>query len=883
MKKLLLMCWILLGISISAQITLGSGTNKGPAPVSTYYGYSYVQQIFPKTEINANAAGNITGLKFYLSPNATLTNSDSWVVYLGHTTKTSFTSTSDWIPLSELTQVFNGTVTNNAGVVEITLSTPFAYNNTDNLVIAAEENKADYDSNGSSEAMYVYSSASNSTLYYRSDTTNPDPNGTLPTGSRTANKSIVTIMGLEASALPVCPGVTSPSVSATGVSVTPTFDWNAVSNATGYRLSIGTTSGGTDVMNNVDLGNVTTYTLSTPLLYGKQYFYTLSSYNANGSSTGCSERDFTTKNITCPTVTAPAANATSMPLTPTITWDAVTDATGYRISVGTTAGGTDVLNNVDLGNVTSYTFTTALASSTKYYYTVNAYTPNNTSASCSERSFTTLCTGAISTLPWTENFDNMSNVGSGVVQTCWTQVAGTKSWASMNSSSTSYNAPKSTPNYMSIAYGNTVASQLWTPAFALTAGTTYEFSFYYNTNGTSSSYVGFSGDVQVNTTADTAGATTIGTFITSTQGTSSYTQYKVVYTPATTGNYYFGLNVSSTSAPWYLGVDDFQLQVAPTCLEPSAITSANATTGSVDISWTAPASAPAGGYDVYYDTTNTAPTSTTTPNYTGVSGTTQTLSNLTAATSYYVWVRSHCSSTDQSTWVGPYIASTSITNDNCSAPVELTVGTTFESNAIVGTNVGATSDETPLSCQTNANNNVWYSVTVPASGNLTIETKSVTGSQYTDSVINAFTGSCGALVEAGCDDDTGDGNFSKLTLTGQTPGTVLLISVWRWSNSSVFDGQFQISAYDASALATHDISVAKDNIKVYPNPFAEVLNISDAAKVKNVLITDMAGRLVKTIANPASALYLAELKSGMYLITMEMKDGSKQAIKAIKK
>jgi hypothetical protein len=172
---------------------------------------------------------------------------------------------------------------------------------------------------------------------------------------------------------------------------------------------------------------------------------------------------------------------------------------------------------------------------------------------------------------------------------------------------------------------------------------------------------------------------------------------------------------------------------------------------------------------------------------------------------------------------------------------------------------------------------------VPASGNLTIETKGVAGSGYSDSVINAFTGSCGALTGAGCDDDNGDANFSKLVLTGLTPGSTLLISVWRWSNSSVVDGQFQVSAYDASILATNEVKDSKNNIKVYPNPFSDILNISDAANVRNVLVTDFSGRVVKTIPNPGSALQLGELKQGMYLVTLEMKDGSRQTIKTIKK
>ncbi|RTZ45997.1 hypothetical protein EJ377_15300 [Chryseobacterium arthrosphaerae] len=51
--------------------------------MSTFFSYSYVQQIYPKQELNASAAGNITGLTFYVDPSVTITDSSDWTVYLG--------------------------------------------------------------------------------------------------------------------------------------------------------------------------------------------------------------------------------------------------------------------------------------------------------------------------------------------------------------------------------------------------------------------------------------------------------------------------------------------------------------------------------------------------------------------------------------------------------------------------------------------------------------------------------------------------------------------------------------------------------------------------------------------------------------------------------
>ncbi len=90
----------------------------------------------------------------------------------------------------------------------------------------------------------------------------------------------------------------------------------------------------------------------------------------------------------------------------------------------------------------------------------------------------------------------------------------------------------------------------------------------------------------------------------------------------------------------------------PSCLAPYSLSVSNITTTSADLAWNASASAPANGYDIYYSTSNVAPTSTTTPNFSGVTGLTQSLSGLNPSSQYYVWVRAVCSSSDASSWVG---------------------------------------------------------------------------------------------------------------------------------------------------------------------------------------------------------------------------------------
>jgi len=167
-------------------VTIGSGgATSLDFPFSAYFGYSYTQQIYTQAQINT--LGNIEKIRFYYSSSdAPITNSDAWVIYMGHTSKTTFSSTNDWVPVGSLTQVFNSTVTfpGSAGWMEITLSTPFSYNNTDNLVIAVDENSPGW----STRTAYwsCFTSGASTGIYFRNDGTNPDP-ASPPTADNTSS------------------------------------------------------------------------------------------------------------------------------------------------------------------------------------------------------------------------------------------------------------------------------------------------------------------------------------------------------------------------------------------------------------------------------------------------------------------------------------------------------------------------------------------------------------------------------------------------------------------------------------------------------------------------------------------------------------------------
>lgn len=698
---------------------------------------------------------------------------------------------------------------------------------------------------------------------------------------------------------PACTTISAPADAATGISVTPTITWASAAYATSYTLNVGTTAGGNNIINGLDVGAVTSYTIpnTSALNYSTLYYVTVIPKNSVGSASGCTSSSFTTRAVVCPTVSAPAAGAIGQSLTPTITWGAVTSATGYKLSVGTTAGGTNILNNQDLGNVTSYTFSTPLAVSTTYYYTVNSYSATSTSSSCTERSFSTIC-GATN-IPYSQDFESVTTPALPAC-TSIENAGNGNNWTTYSSAGGSFST-----KVLNYTYNSSSAANAWfyTQGINLTAGVSYRIKYIYgNASGTT-----YPEKLKVayGTAATNASMTTVlADYPNVTNGTTAVAA-SVDFVPTASGVYYFGFNAYSAADMNRLYVDNILIDLTPTCAEPSALAVSNVAATTASISWTAPAVAPAGGYEYYYSTTNTAPTSATTAS--GTSSTTSTsLTGLSAATTYYIWVRSVCGSSDKSAWSS---SATFITS--CITAQTLTEN--FDSTADGGlppcwSSIGSTASYAKVMAYTNANTgaiisgaNALYIYTSGTSTGMlaTPEIGNLQSNNYILKFKARANYTAGGVVQIGYLTDPANtstfvvlGTYTStsvtvaddylLNITGVPAGVNKLVfkHTGNPANSVLID---DISYMLDPNLGTSEVANAKNNLKVYPNPFADVLNISDISKVKSVSVSDVAGRLVKTIVNPDSTLQLGELKSGMYLVTLEMKDGSKQTIKTIKK
>ncbi|MBR5725846.1 MAG: M6 family metalloprotease domain-containing protein, partial [Muribaculaceae bacterium] len=153
------------------SIVIGDGgpNTEVSLPSYSYYKYALTQQIYTVEELGNG--GIITSIAFY---NDGAEKTRTYDFYMKSTEKSSFTSKTDWITVSNDDKVFSGSVVMAAGTwTIINLNTPFMYDGISNVVLVADDNTGQY-SYAPHMSCRVFD-APNQTLYTYLDNVNFDP------------------------------------------------------------------------------------------------------------------------------------------------------------------------------------------------------------------------------------------------------------------------------------------------------------------------------------------------------------------------------------------------------------------------------------------------------------------------------------------------------------------------------------------------------------------------------------------------------------------------------------------------------------------------------------------------------------------------------------
>ncbi len=188
--------------SNASAINNGTQSTYNGLPVSNYYNFTYTQQIYDAAELGG--AMSISGIAFEYAYATPMSEKDNVTIYLAHTSQSVFSTTSSWIPIDSATVVYTGPMNFEYGWNKVPLTTPFQYDGTRNLAVIVDDNSGNYDN--SSYVFNVHATTGNKTIYYKSDSSNPDPTAP-PTGILLSKRNNIKFMSCDSTATCVAPNV----------------------------------------------------------------------------------------------------------------------------------------------------------------------------------------------------------------------------------------------------------------------------------------------------------------------------------------------------------------------------------------------------------------------------------------------------------------------------------------------------------------------------------------------------------------------------------------------------------------------------------------------------------------------------------------------------
>lgn len=298
-------------------------------------------------------------------------------------------------------------------------------------------------------------------------------------------------------------------------------------------------------------------------------------------------------------------------------------------------------------------------------------------------------------------------------------------------------------------------------------------------------------------------------------------------------------------------------QAATACVTPTALSATGITTSTATLNWTASTPAPVNGYQYYYATTNVAPTASTQPSG-NVTVTSAALTGLNPSTNYYYWIRSNCG-TSQSAWSS---------------------GATFTTSALVYTGCteaffGAypTTAVTPL-C-TGANETI---VADAYAGEYSI-VNVVANKQYTftSSVATDFI----TIANAADTQVIISGTSPVVWQSGSFTGVIYYFLHTDLASCGI--DLTNRSRLIACTNALADVTFNTENLRLFPNPTTQLLNISNDERIDSVALFNMLGQLVKQqdIHAKAGTIDMSTFAAGTYFARVVSGDKSK-TLKVIK-
>jgi hypothetical protein len=515
--------------------------------------------------------------------------------------------------------------------------------------------------------------------------------------------------------VPSCAVLSSPLNGAMNLPRNISISWNTpLGIINGYKLLIGTTSGGGQILNNVNVGNVNTYQL-TNLATATTFYVKVIPYNNIGDAQNCIESNFRTYDQvpSCTMLSSPINGATNVLQNVSISWSSPFVFTnGYKLRVGTTSGGGQILNNINVGNVNTYTFSN-LPLGAVIFIKITPFNALGDALGCIEESITitsnpVLCIPTFNTFGCNDGdviarvqlntLDNNSGTG------CPGGVLGYSDYRNNTALTTTLNA------------GNTYNCQVWAGQYPETYAAWIDFNSNYIFE--TSERIGYTATAVTGSgTAGVLGSSAIFPINFPCNAPSGTFAMRIRCAYSTTGSVIQPCGFGNGIANGYGEVEDYLVTVnAPTvCAAPKSQSATNITTTNATLNWLIGCAETQ--WDVHVALAGGGSPTGTASNP-SLTATTLNVTNLISGTNYEFWVRAICpTGGTYSAWVGPFIFNTLLENDEPCNAISLPInGAAVCGNSTFAT---VTANEPPITCAI-TNRSFWYKFTTNSNGNHTL-------------------------------------------------------------------------------------------------------------------------------------------------------------------
>jgi len=206
-------------------------------------------------------------------------------------------------------------------------------------------------------------------------------------------------------------------------------------------------------------------------------------------------------------------------------------------------------------------------------------------------------------------------------------------------------------------------------------------------------------------------------------------------------------------------------------------------------------------------------------------------------------------------------------NDTCANAIDFTANANNVNFSLDTTGATSPGALTVSSCGS-TQDGVWYKFTAPTSGMYNTHVTNA-GNYDADAMVSVYTGSCGnfSCVTSGILQGLTDNEFSVTT------GTEYYINIsTNTSDPIIQSGTTDLHFFYTSSAGLEDNLVA--NLKVYPNPFKDVVNITANEHITRVSLYNKQGQLIvdKKADKQKVILNIERLSSGFYILKIEAGD-----------